>query len=310
MPRTVKTLEYRRARWLDAGQNLEELARAAWGNFGTQLERTIIRSGNRSISGLRAHDFGQRGFAIHCARYTNGQSVGTVPMAPAANAEVGERQPNAGENFMSSDFMALLKDNHLVVMNCGRNAGALRDFLTALFAKADFADATRQVELVRIGDLNKLAMIEAVGVKTVDLKVDIAEATAVDMAQDGAAGFWTNAKNEIAGAFRAITAQDENISQLRLAEQGTVTVSINVKKGDLEVAKSGLDQLAEAVADDDEAESFVIHLRNSQTIKADEVTVKKQVRLDEVANSVSVQQAWDEMATYYDELMETGQIEA
>ncbi|MEW7006749.1 hypothetical protein [Lentilitoribacter sp. EG35] len=310
MPRILKTLEYRRANWLSDANNLEQLIRSAWDQFDTQLERTISRGANRAITGLKSRDFGQMGFALHCARYTNGQSIGTVPMAPQASAEVGERPPEANENFMNADFMALIKDNHVIVMNCGRNAGALRDFLTKLFEKANFADNTQMLDLARIGNLDKLAMIETVGVGTIDMDINISDAAANEIIGLEDQGIWSKATSRFSNAIHAITAQDESIAQLRLAEQGRVRVSINVQKRDLEVAKSGLDSLAEAIADDDEADNFVIHLRNGQTIRADEVTVKKQVRLQEVANSVSVIEAWDEMASYYSELSDSGQIEA
>ena len=48
--------------------------------------------------------------------------------------------------------------------------------------------ASRQFELVRIANPDKVAIIEAVGVKRVDLEIDIAEATAAELI-DGAGGW-------------------------------------------------------------------------------------------------------------------------
>ena len=93
-----KTLEYRRARFLDDGQNLEGLVRQAWGQFATQAERTITFSDDRSSCGLRARDCNGNGFAIHCGRYTDGQGVGTIPTVPAPEVEVGERPPGAASH--------------------------------------------------------------------------------------------------------------------------------------------------------------------------------------------------------------------
>ncbi len=107
-----------------------------------------------------------------------------------------------------------------------------------------------------------------------------------------------------------MTARDETFEELRSAEKGSVKVSINVPKSDLEVAKSALNELAEEVLEDEESDGFVIHLRDGATIKPSEVSVRKQVRLESVANSVSVYQAWDAMETYMAELQENGQLEA
>lgn len=311
MARLNKTLEYRRARFLDDGQNLEQLVRQAWDQFSTQAERTITFSDDRSTCGLRSRDCNGNGIAVHCARYTDGQGVGTIPTVPAAEVEVGERPPEPGENFLNSDLMALIRGNHVVCMNCGRNAGSLRIYFQQLFRKANFEDATRQFELVRIGSPDKLAIIESVGVKSIDLEVDIAEATAVELIDgEGGGGMWTAIKNNFGGAFTAITGRDESVEQLRQAERGTMKVSINVPKGDLEAAKHGLDEFAEEVVEDEEADAFVIHLRDGATIKPNEVSVRKQVKLEAMANSVSVFQAWDAMETYMGELEESGQLEA
>jgi len=311
LARLNKTLEYRRARFLDDGQNLEQLVRQAWDQFSTQAERTITFSDDRSTCGLRSRDCNGNGIAVHCARYTDGQGVGTIPTVPAAEVEVGERPPEPGENFLNSDLMALIRGNHVVCMNCGRNAGSLRIYFQQLFRKANFEDATRQFELVRIGSPDKLAIIESVGVKSIDLEVDIAEATAVELIDgEGGGGMWTAIKNNFGGAFTAITGRDESVEQLRQAERGTMKVSINVPKGDLEAAKHGLDEFAEEVVEDEEADAFVIHLRDGATIKPNEVSVRKQVKLEAMANSVSVFQAWDAMETYMGELEESGQLEA
>ncbi len=207
--------------------------------------------------------------------------------------------------------MALLKDNHLICLNCGRNAGSLRIYLQQLFQKAGMPEAARQFEIARIGSPDKVALIQAVGVGRVDLEIDIADTTAADLINGQVSkSIWSNIKSGAAEAVRAITRQDQRLEQVRQAQKGTVTVSINVPKGDVSTAKDGLDHLAEEVTEDEDAEGFTIHLRNGNTIKSDEVSVKKAVRLEAAANSVSVFQAWDAMEGYLDELAKSGQLKA
>ena len=124
-----KVLEYRRARWLAEGQNLEQLARQAWNQFPTQLDRAINRRDGAAVSGMRCRDEAARGFAVHCARYVDRQGIGTISMAPAAEVDPGERHPEAGENFLNAGFMTLIKENHVICLDCGRNGGALRYYL-------------------------------------------------------------------------------------------------------------------------------------------------------------------------------------
>ena len=312
MPKIKKTFEYRRARWLSDEQNLEDLTRNAWGQFGTQSDRTILMQDNRAIVGLQSKDFGANSIAIHCARYTDRQGIGTIPMTPAKTADIGERSPDLGENFLNSDFMALIKDNHVIGLNCGRNAGSLRIYLEHLFRKAKFDDATRQFELVRIGSPDKLAMIVAAGVKRIDMNVDISEAHAAHLVDGcGGGGIWNRFQSGFGKFFSAVTESDKELKQIQSMEKGSVTVSINVQKSNPLSVLRGLDHLAEEIAKDDEADDFTIHLRDGKTtIKSSEVSVRKQVRLESVANSVSVGEAWNEMNIYLSELSESGQIEA
>jgi len=123
-------------------------------------------------------------------------------------------------------------------------------------------------------------------------------------------GAWGSMVSGISGAFQAITGLDETVEQIRQAEKGTVKISINIPKGDLNAAKHGLAQLSEEIVEDEEAEDYVIRLVGGDTIKPKEVSVRTQVRLEASANSVSVYQAWEAMQAYMLELGENGQLDA
>ena len=62
--------------------------------------------------------------------------------------------------------------------------------------------------------------------------------------------------------------------------------------------------------EDEKSESYMIQLGNGDTIKPNEVSVRKQVKLQAAANSVSVFQAWEAMQEYIGELIDNGQVEA
>ncbi len=311
MPKVGRTLEYRRVRWLAPGHSLEALLRQAWGQLPTQNDRTVIKTDGSSVCGVRARNYEGGGFAIQCAKYTANQSIGVLSMVPVPDAEIGERHPDAEENFLNADFMAFFHGNHVIAMNAGRNAAALANYLRGLLGAAGLPNHTTQFELARVGDLNALAMIENVGVKTVELSVDIAEATAVELV-DGAGPdtMWNRAKRAAASTLGALIAQDDQLAHIREAEAGRVTVSINIKKGDLLAAKAGLDHLGQEVAEDEDASDFLIKLRDGQTIRPDEVAVRKRVSIDAVANSVSADETWTKMRHYMEELAANGQLEA
>lgn len=310
LPQIVKTLEYRRARFNEAGQDLEAHTRAAWAQFATHIDRAVQRRDQSVVTGMRSRDEGHLGFSVYGARFYEGQGIGVIPKAPAAAVDLGERAPGADENFLNSDFAALVRGNHVICLNCGRNGGALRSYLALLFKKAEMPKEAQQFELIRVGNPEKLAMIHAIGVKRIEMKVSIADAAAAELLENPRAGGISQAlKRCLGGAFQGLTARDERLEHLREAERGNVTVSINVAKNDLEVAKEGLDHLAAEIADDEEADGYVIELRNTTTIRPDEVTVRKSVTLEAHANSVGVFQAWDAMRGYMEELEGNGQLE-
>jgi hypothetical protein len=207
--------------------------------------------------------------------------------------------------------MALFHENHVICMNCGPKAASLRIYFQRLFQNAEFPEASQMFLLDRVGSPDKIAIINRASVKSIDLSLSISEATATYLMDDTHdPGLWQSTKSILRSALVSVIALDESIGRLRLAERGTVKVSINVPKGDLDAAKHGLDDFAEELVKDDEADDFVIHLRDGTIIKPNEVSVQKQVRLDAAANSVSVFQAWNEMDTFMGELIEDGQLEA
>jgi hypothetical protein len=184
-----KTLEYRRARFNDPEQNLEALTRAAWGAFGSHVDRAVVRGGDHAIvAGMRSRDEGQLGFSVYGARFYEGQGVGVIPMVPAVDVDLGERNPEENENFLSSDFLAVIRGNHVICLNCGRNGGALRTYLSLLFKKADMPNEAQKFELVRVGNPDKLPIIQAIGVKRVEMKVGISEAAAMEIIDGQAPG--------------------------------------------------------------------------------------------------------------------------
>lgn len=311
MPQLSKTLEYRRARWLAGEQNFENHVRQAWARFPTQVERAIIRRDGAAVTGARCRDDASRGFAVHCVRYVDRQGVGTIPMLPANEIDLGERQPDENENFLNAGFVALIRRNDVICLDCGRNAGSLRNYFVELFRKAGMSEESRQFELARIGNPNRLALIERIGVRSIDLTVDISSATAENITESaGGVGIWESFRRGVGSTINALTARDDDLTDLRRSERGTVKMSINVKRGDLEIVKHSLDRLAGDVSEDDEAENFVINLRDNKTrITPSDMSIRKGVRLEAQANSVSVTQAWDAMGQYLTELDANGEIQ-
>ena len=292
-----KTLEYRRARFLGdtKDNNLETLVRQSWEKFPNQTDRVVTFGDDRSIVGLRSKSFDSRGFALHCANYTDGQGVGTLSTKPEPEVNVQELPPPDGANFQDSAFMALIRGGDVVCLNCGRNAASLRVYLQRLFEKADLAEDERKFELVRIFDPKMLKRIEDVGVKGFDMKAGLSEA---DLSVISASG---------GSLLKRIFGKDDC---LRHAKDSTATVMLSINaKGRAD--RSDITELAKDAAQkfvygEESEEDFTIRLKNGQTIKSNEMSWRKTVSLSRRAKSVAVDDAWLEMVTYLKELEEQG----
>ncbi len=303
-------IEYRRSRWFTTEENLETLLRTAWRELPNNTDRVIERPDGTSVMGLDMKDYGKLGIALHCARYIERQSVGVVNMMEKNAADLTERPPGNAENFLNSDFMAIISGNHVITLNAGQNAASLRFYLQELFRQAELPDEAGRFEIVRIADADQLKRIEAIGAKSIGLNVSIDKATASTVGEGASRRtVFSNLLEPLTNLVDGLVGRDDKTSQIGSSQKGTLKISINIPKGDLEAARSGLDGVAEALVQDDEAEEFVIFLRNGELIRPGEIAVRKSVRLERYSNTVNKNDVWAEMASYMDELERSGHLE-
>ena len=176
----------------------------------------------------------------------------------------------------------------------------LSDYVKDLFKKTALNENSQKFDLIRVADVKAIKLIERYKVKSVELKVEINKSTA--------ASFESDPKNWFSAVLGALILRDPKVEELRNSLNGTAKILINVPDGDLLATSGGLDALAMSVVDDEESEDYVINLRNGEVIKPNQISVRKLVKLERVANSVSVDQAWTQMKIFLQELRENGQI--
>ncbi|PKP71840.1 MAG: hypothetical protein CVT82_00265 [Alphaproteobacteria bacterium HGW-Alphaproteobacteria-4] len=261
--------------------------------------------------GAEISDQGRSGVFLHCARYVEQQAVGVVPMAPAETVTLTERYPGNDENFLNSDFFALVSGDHVITLNAGRSAGALHRYLHQLFQRAKCPESWTQFDIVRIADINGLRRIDAGGgVEKVQLDLAIEEASA-GVVRDEAANptMVQRLRRPLVQMLQSLVRADGKAAGAAQSRKGTMRVMISVPGRDLEVAKSGLDGIAEQIVADEEAEDYVIWLRSGESIKPGEIAVKKKVSVVRSANTVQPGEVREEMLRYLAELRQARQTE-
>lgn len=304
MDKVKRTLEYRRASFNpNNGQLLEDLVRSAWGQFNTHVKRTVDIGDGRSYSGLSASNNLYTGFAIHCGRFTDNQAMGTIPQAPSKAAAVGVCPPPAGENFLDFDLMAYIKGNDVICMSCGVNASRLTVYLRELLQKASVASQAGEFILNKVSDYDKVSLIKEHGVKKIDLGLSVSDALSdrlVDYSpQERSVQSFKHAATDI---VRSVFHQYRPLQELQKSDEEIFKVTIDLMGRNVKPARQDISDFAKKIVDDEEIESFAIHLKDGSIIRSDEMSVKKTVMIESLAKSVNVHNAWNEMNTYMDEV--------
>ncbi len=303
--RVEKTIEFRRADWLHPlDQTLEEVVRDTWTRLATPPFRTVQNRDGSEMRGMRSTDFHEHGFAIYCARYTDRQGVGTIQMDVNSEADPGERQPDDGENFLNSDLFALFRGNFVITMNARRNAATLQHYLAALFENAGLDTTHTMFLLTRVSDINKVAMIERLGVRDIELNTTISQAAAIgiqDMRREDS--WWQEVRWALYRPIQAMIARDDSLGALAEAERAGLRLTIKMPKGETAAVKTAFDQYAADIVSDEDSD-FTINLRNGQSLKPDEIAVRRTITVRRRANSVDADEVWREMENFMRELLE------
>lgn len=300
MPTSIKRIEYRYVVRLHPFHSLGDLIRKAWEILPNPSARTFPAGNGSSLRGLATHEYDDGSIAIQIVNYTDRQSVGVLSMDDSPeNEDVGERPPDEGTNFLSGDMFAVISNDHLVTMNVPVNSSRFYNYLINLFSAANLGPQASQFTIQRRTDADKLAMIERFGVKRIDLKTGLQQATLDRIQQLNASpGMISQLRAKALEAVRAVMGNDEEYN-LSDSENGYINLSLNLPKREIEEIKEDIDEIARsAVENEGGDDQYVIHLGNGEQIKSNEVVMRSSIRVEKHANTVQTGDAWNKMHDY------------
>lgn len=306
LSKVYKTLDFRRAMFLNPALNLETITRAAWAHFSTQIERTIKRSDGVSSCGTRVRDDGTAGIIIQCTRFIDRQGVGTISMLPAPALDIGTRAPGLNENFVNTGFMAMISGNNVICLDCGPHASSLAQFLKGLIKKAGLPDEQSMFDLTRPADPNKIRMIQRIGVSRIDLNAEMSEVAANTLLTNPNPTTMQTIVGGIGRTLNAIVRKDRDLMEIANGPESRVSLSLSFSKKDPVSVQQAAVKLAEDVIEEEE-EGFTIHLADGKnTVKSNEVSIKQAIRVTRDANWISVTEGFQHLRKYRDKLEEDG----
>jgi hypothetical protein len=305
-----KVLTYLHADWLvncPKGTTLETCLSEAYRKLGTVAERTIIRPSGQEIRLVKKLEPRDGGFFAHITADTPGETASVVPKIKAGvqEADVATAAAPPDAEFMDGDAFLYVNDDHVCVCLTGLRDGAIRQFLYELFEKAQLGEHATKFDLLKAANVNKLKMLRAEGVKEIQLRASLYQASLQ----------YEQRKENTSGVLRKIAQHIRSIVEAEVEDyDDSIRVIVTIKTDGritkhLTVGEKRIEKLATDVVQHEQAhDDYVIVTNTGQEVRPDEIVVREVVQIDALGKSVKVTKAWDYLADFYKRLKRQGAL--
>ena len=304
-----KTINYRRATWLEHQNTntLEYFIRLMEDKLPTVADKAITFDGNKSVTCAKIKLSKEGGVLLHIVADTPGEAASIVPRVGvlAKELDVGTTNPPDDAEFMDGDAFLLVRGNDVCICATSMRDGGIRWYLSETFRKANLSNSSTQFDLLKVADTSKVSVILAQGVKEIDLRSTMFEASARYASRknkvDSALGAASKQLRAIFGSAHDVT--DDNLS---------IGLTIGVdrrRRGNLSLGTERINKIAIDLVNDEDYDNYVIITNNGQRISRDELTVRTKVGMKAKGKSVDRDSAWGELMKFYMELKTNGATE-
>ncbi|MER9304604.1 hypothetical protein NKJ06_08790 [Mesorhizobium sp. M0293] len=302
----LKTVVYRRAMWLDGhdpAKTLEHYLREAHKKLPKIGQRKFPRADGQIIKGNKANRNAGGGLLLHLVAGTPGDHASTVPAADddLEEFEVGTAPAPAKRDYMDGDVFALVRGNDAFLCSTVLKDGSFSTYCHQLLKKADIDDEADQFELQNVGNIDKVKLIKAQGVKAVEMRTTLYEASInyVDRKGDTAGA--------MGAAFKHLKALFGNGVPMDL-ENVNVSLSLSFdtrRKEGRVVGRKLMDSVARDVIEDED-DDYVIVTGDNQRISQKEVFIRQKVTIERHGKSVLRDSAWKALRKFESDLQASG----
>jgi hypothetical protein len=287
---------------------LESCLKDANNKLKTIEDRTIVRDSGQCVRSLKKLAPRDGGIFLHITADTPGEQASVVPKPKKGEeeTEVGTAAAPAGVEFMDGDAFLYVNGDHVCLCSTGMRDGAVRQFLYDFFDKAELGAHSNRFDLLKVANVNKLKMLHSQGVKQIDLRASLYQAT-------------TQYEKRKSQAFGLLRQAARHINAILGAEPGDIDdslrVSITIKTDErvrkhLKLGATRIEKLAvDVVENEEDIDDYVIETNSGQKIGANEIYVKEVRLIDSLGKSVKRQKAWDELIEFYGSLKKIGALE-
>lgn len=304
-----RTLIYRRASWLNDGTefSLFDLISSTLEQKSTIANTRQISASGQNID-IRHRRLNEDTVLVHAVAYVPNEAASVVPEVQenVSEADLDTLRVDDGD-FMDADFMALIKNNHVIMCLNGMRENQAAKYLRDLIRDIHDNDLA-SFELLKIADIDKANILRTEGVKSIDLNMALFDAT---LNQNDRVH--NQARSGLSSFMRSLATKDLTRQEIEASENLMVKLHLSIdgrKKSNTLVGEERLKEIANTLVSSEEDDGFAILTKEGKTIRQDEISLSKKVRLeDNGAKSVSYLQAWQALGTYFNELEENGSLE-
>lgn len=312
MEQRERTVSYRRAEWFNkepTSTTLERCVRDALDRLKTTTDRAIRRGDGQIISIMATKLPDKKGLWLHITAETPGESASIVPELSNTSdqLEVTTTPPPKGHDFLDGDAFLYVKGNDVCLCSTGLRDGGIAYFLRELVKKAKLRGDAHQFDLMKIANLDKVKLIKDAGIKEIELKATMFQASA-DYARRKSQPF--GSLGAASRQLKAIFGKENDVTNDALRATLVVKVDHRFTRG-MKLGEKRLSSLAEQLIKFQENEDdFIIVTKDDQRIAPDEVFMRSTVLIDKSGKTVDRDKAWNELARFYRKLESSGALEA
>lgn len=254
------------------------------------------------------------GKAIECRGYrTEGDLVGiylvgfvpdeAVGIIPHNQEDLSLLPPPENADFLDGELMALISDETVIVCRLGLFESALNNYIEYLGPKANLDKEDASFFFKNRTDIDKLQLIQQDGVASIRFEGAANAASVEYVKSEEPKSFVRQVVGTLWSEVEALTYAD------KAAKPGAENLKVEVylkydKRTGTSVDQEELQEIAEQVAETDGG--FQIKTLSGRTINPTDVLLNKKVRLQKYGKSVTFNDVFAEMVSYYKELTKPG----
>lgn len=303
-----KSLSYRRCVWLNNDPStisLSQCIKQATDKLRTLDDRTIGRSGQ--LIKLLSLKPKSGGFLMHISIETPGESASIVPKIHPVPDEVnvGTASPPPNSEFMDGDAFLYIREDNVCLCSTIIRDGAIAYYLRQLFDKAKIRKDSTQFDLQKVADMDKVQLLSKLGVKEIEIKASLFEASAM----------YQKRKNQTVGILAAaarhakfVFGNEHDVNEDAL--NVVLAIRVDGRRKGLKLGEKRIKDLAvDLLKHQEHVDEFTIITKNGQRIGPEEIYIKTTVEIESVGKSVDRDATWKELLNFYKTLESIGALE-